>query len=130
MRRRRNMPRYIYMTLLERRDENAEHAEMTERAERAEKRDVFPVIFRVFRHFRVFCVLLLILQGVRAQSGDKEPLLDRLGQRWRAVSPSRVLDGQRLSGLPDADVLREYGLRRVVSRVYTDGKVESSVEVF
>jgi len=36
----------------------------------------------------------------------------------------------RLSGLPDADVLVEYGLQRVVSRVYTDGRVESSVEVF
>src|SRR5262249_53870603 len=80
--------------------------------------------------FRVFCVLLLIPQCVQAQTGDKELLPDRLGQRWRAASPARVLDGQRLSGLPDADVLREYGLQRVVSRVYTDGRVESSVEVF
>jgi hypothetical protein len=80
--------------------------------------------------FRVFCVLLLIPQCVQAQSGDKELLPDRLGQRWRAVSQARVLDGQRLSGLPGADVLREYGLQRVVSRVYTDGRAESSVEVF
>ena len=78
----------------------------------------------------LFSMLLLTAQGVQAQSGDKELLPDRLGQRWRAVSPARVLDGQRLSGLPDADVLGEYGLQRVVSRVYTDGRAESSVEVF
>ncbi len=78
----------------------------------------------------MFCVLLLTAQGVQAQSGDKELLPDRLGQRWRAVSPARVLDGQRLSGLPDADVLGEYGLQRFIGRVYTDGRVESSVEVF
>src|SRR5215470_20082210 len=78
----------------------------------------------------LFSILLLTAQGVQAQIGDKELLPDRLGQRWRAVSPARVLDGQRLSDLPDADVLGEYGLRRFISRVYTDGRVESSVEVF
>src|SRR5262245_5433353 len=80
--------------------------------------------------FGVVCVLLLTAHGVRAQSGDKELLPDRLGQKWQAVSPARVLDAQRISGLPDADVLGEYGLRRVISRAYTDGKVESKVEVF
>jgi hypothetical protein len=83
---------------------------------------------------RVFCVLFFLLlltaQGARAQSSDRELLPWRLGQRWRAVGPARVLDRQRLSSLPDAPVLREYGLQRVVSRVYADGKVESSVEVF
>jgi hypothetical protein len=78
----------------------------------------------------LFSILLFTAQGVQAQSGDKELLPDRLGQRWRAVSPARVLDGQRLSGLPDADVFGEYGLQRFISRVYTDGHVESSVEVF
>lgn len=80
--------------------------------------------------FGVFCVLLLIAQGAQAQSGDKELLPDSVGQRWRAVSQARVLDGQRLEGLPDADLLGEYGLQRVVSCVYTDGRFESSVEVF
>lgn len=83
---------------------------------------------------RVFCflffLLLLTAQGARAQSNDRELLPDHLGQRWRAVGPARVVDGQRLSSLPDASALREYGLQRVVSRVYVDGKVESSVEVF
>jgi hypothetical protein len=115
------------VTFLERQDENAERAE---RAERAEKGNGFPGIFRVFRYFRVFCVLLLIAQGVQAQSGDRELLPDRLGQKWRAVRPARILDGQRLTSLPDADVHGEYGLRRIISRVYTDGRGESSVEVF
>ncbi len=82
----------------------------------------------------LFSVLLLTMgltaQGVQAQSNEKELLPDRLGQRWRAGGPARILDGQRLSSLPDADVLGEYGLRRVISRVYTDGQIESSVEVF
>src|SRR5262249_51490470 len=34
------------------------------------------------------------------------------------------------SSLPEADVRREYGLQRVISRVYTDGKIRASVEVF
>jgi uncharacterized protein DUF6599 len=80
--------------------------------------------------FGVVCILLLTAHGVQAQSGDKELLPDRLGQRWQAVSPARVLDAQRISGLPDADVLGEYGLHRVISRAYKDGKVESTVEVF
>jgi uncharacterized protein DUF6599 len=118
---------YIDMTLLERRDENAEHAE-NRRENILLFRPFRPI--RVFHYFRVICVLLLIAQGVQAQGGDKELLPDRLGQRWRAASPARVLDGRRLTGLPDADALGEYGLQRVISRVYTDGKVESSVELF
>src|SRR5262245_21869842 len=118
------MPRYMDITLLQRRFENAEHAENC--------REIIPFFrsFRVFRYFRVFCVLLLTAQALQAQSDNREILPDRLGQRWRASGPARVLDGQRLSGLPDAAVFGEYGLQRVVSRVYADGRVESSVEVF
>jgi hypothetical protein len=80
--------------------------------------------------FRSLCVLLLTAPSVQAQSADKELLPGRLGQRWRSVGPARILDGQRLSSLPDADANGEYGLQRVIRRVYTDGRVESSVEVF
>ncbi|HEY6400951.1 MAG TPA: DUF6599 family protein [Blastocatellia bacterium] len=76
------------------------------------------------------CVLLLTAQFVQAQSADKDILPDQLGQEWRAAGPARVLEGQRLSGLPDADAHREYGVRRVISRGYTDGGLEFSVEVF
>src|SRR5262245_42127325 len=130
MRRRRSMLKYMDVTLLERRDETAEHAEMAEHAENYWENILLFRSFRVFRYFRAFCVLLLIAQGVQAQHGDKELLPDHLGQRWRAVSPSRIQDVRRLSALPDADVLWEYGLQRVISRVYTDDRVESSVEVF
>src|SRR5262245_13109801 len=132
MRRRRNTTRYTDMTLLERRDENAEGGRRSRIVLSAMTRSsilelLYPLSSTLFH---VFCVLLLTALSVRAQSGDKELLPDRLGQRWRAVSPARVIDGQRLSGLPDADVLGEYGLQRFISRVYTDGRAESSVEVF
>jgi hypothetical protein len=86
------------------------------------------ILFRVF--VVLFSILLLTASGAQGQSNDKELLPDRLGENWQAVNPARVLDGGRLSSLADADVLREYGLQRVISRVYTDGKIKSSVEVF
>jgi hypothetical protein len=129
------MSGYIDMTLLERRDENAVRDRGSRAARemtRSSNRDLLTAIFysRFSTLFSVFCILLLTAQGLHAQSGDKELLPDRLGQRWRAAGPARVLDGQRLSGLPDADVLGEYGLQRVISRVYNDGRVESSIEVY
>src|SRR5262245_61728158 len=117
MRRRRNMPRYIDMTRLDRRYENADGGRGAGIGLSAMSRSSILELLSSIVHplssplFHVFCVLLLTALGVRAQSGDKELLPDRLGQRWRAVNPARVLDGQRLSGLPDADVLGEYGLR-------------------
>src|SRR5262245_61663534 len=131
------------VTLLKRRDENSE----ADRGPRIEDRglrialramtlpsirDLLSSIFypRSSILFAVFCVLLLIAQAVQAQGDDREILPDRLGRKWRAVSPARILDGQRLSSLPDADVRGEYGLRRVISRDYKNGKIQSSVEVF
>ena len=112
------------ITLLERRSENAERAE--------NRRWIIPLFrsFRAFRRFGAFSALLLAAQLVQAQSDNGDILPDRLGQKWRAAGPARVLQGQRLSSLPDADAYREYGVQRVISRVYVDGGVESSVEVF
>lgn len=59
-----------------------------------------------------------------------ELLPDRLGDRWRAIGQAQILDARRFSSLPDADVYGEYGLQRIISRVYTDGKTRVSVEVF
>jgi hypothetical protein len=78
----------------------------------------------------LFSILFLTTQFVQAQSSDREILPDRLGEKWRAAGPARVLNGSRLSGLPDAEALAEYGVQRVISRVYTDGRAESPVEVF
>jgi hypothetical protein len=129
------MLRNMDVALWKRRDENTEGRRGSRIANAMTRSSIIDLLSSIFYHrsstiFLMSCVLLLTAQGVQAQSGDKELLPDRLGQRWRAVSPARVLDGQRLSGLPDADVLGEYGLQRVISRVYTDGRVESSVEVF
>jgi hypothetical protein len=56
-------------------------------------------------------------------------LPDRLGEQWKAVTPAQVLP-QRATELPDQDVLEEYGLQRVIRRVYSDGKIKTSVDVF
>jgi hypothetical protein len=129
------MLRNMDVTLWKRRDENTEGRRGSRIASAMTRSSIIDLLSSIFYPrsstiFFISCFLLLTAQGVQAQSGDKELLPDRLGQKWRAVSPGRVIDGQRLSGLPDADVLGEYGLQRVISRVYTDGRVESSVEVF
>src|SRR5215475_11939566 len=124
------------VTLLERRVENAEHVEEGRGSRVASSYARRPSIFdpqssAFFRVFSLlFSILLLTASGAQGQSNDKELLPDRLGEGWRAAGPARILNAERLSSLPDADVLREYGLRRVINRVYTDGKNESSVEVF
>ncbi|HKQ77906.1 MAG TPA: DUF6599 family protein [Blastocatellia bacterium] len=84
----------------------------------------------LFRTFGVlFSILLLAASGAQGQI-DKELLPDRLGENWRATNPERVFGAERLSSLPDANVLREYGLQRFISRVYANGKTKSTVEVF
>ncbi len=92
---------------------------------------------------RTFCIFLTVLlfahiltsnevrgQSNNDQSKDKALLPDRLGEKWRAVNPARVIEAERISKLPDADVLKEYGLQKITSRIYTDGSLKSSVEVF
>jgi len=128
------------VSLLKRQSENAEHAEKAGNAELAKAyREIIPLLrgfrsFRVSGFFRVFRVMfpILLITAIYAQgqSNEKELLPDRLGENWKSDSPARVLDTERLSSRPDADVLREYGTQRVISRVYTDGKIKSSVEVF
>ena len=124
------------VTLLKRREENAEHAD-EDRGSRIASSHAWrssildprsSILIRMF--CALFSILLLTASGAQGQSNDKELLPDRLGERWRAAGPGRVLDAERLSSLPNADVLREYGLQRVIKRVYTDGKNESSVEVY
>lgn len=55
---------------------------------------------------------------------------DRLGGRWRAISQAQILDARRFSNLADANVYGECGLQKIISRVYTDGRIRVSVEVF
>src|SRR5687767_9493503 len=53
-------------------------------------------LFRLPALAGLFFILFLTAQAVHAQGGDREILTDRLGQKWRAVRPARVFEGQRL----------------------------------
>lgn len=54
----------------------------------------------------------------------------RLGESWRAVSPAQSLNSNQWIVLPDADVYTEYGLRKLTTRIYSDGKSRVTIEVF
>jgi hypothetical protein len=54
----------------------------------------------------------------------------RLGETWRAVGQARIWNVEQFSALPDADVYSEYGLQKIISRVYTNGKTRVTVEIF
>ncbi len=54
----------------------------------------------------------------------------RLGETWRAMGQARIWNVEQFSALPDADVYSEYGLQKIVSRVYTNGKIRVTVEIF
>lgn len=54
----------------------------------------------------------------------------RLGETWRAVGQARIWNVEQFSALPDADVYSEYGLQKIISRAYTNGKTRVTVEIF
>jgi len=92
---------------------------------------LYPRTSPLFRAFGVlFSILLLAASGAQGQINDKELLPDRLAENWRAINPERVLGAERLSSMPNADVLKEYKLQRFISRVYANGKIKSTVEIF
>jgi hypothetical protein len=65
------------------------------------------------------------------QSQIKKDILPPvLGGNWRALSPSRTLNPEDWAVLPNADVYAEYGLHKLTSRIYGDGKSKGIVEVF
>jgi hypothetical protein len=57
-------------------------------------------------------------------------LPDHIGERWKAVGPVRTLDPRNANELADSDAITEYGAERILSRVYTDGKSKTTVELF
>ncbi|MCI0336141.1 MAG: hypothetical protein L0226_01065 [Acidobacteria bacterium] len=59
-----------------------------------------------------------------------ELLPDSLGEKWRATGPPRALNSAEWIILPDADVYGEYGLQRLISRIYSDGTTKASIEIF
>jgi hypothetical protein len=71
--------------------------------------------------------------GVKTTKGSQiknEILPTTLGENWRALSPSRTLNPEEWAILPNADVYAEYGLQKLTSRIYSDGKSKGIVEVF
>ncbi len=90
-----------------------------------------------------FSVALLLLFGsnVLAQNSDqrrdaetsqssRDLLPDRLGEHWRAVGPARALSASQFAILPDADIYSEFGLQKILTRIYADGKARAMVEIF
>jgi len=54
----------------------------------------------------------------------------RLGETWRPAGQARIWNVEQFSALPDADVYSEYGLQKIISRAYTNGKTKITVEIF
>jgi hypothetical protein len=69
-------------------------------------------------------------QNSHAAQQLRDLLPARLGETWRAVGQARVWNIEQFSALPDADVYSEYGLQKIVSRAYTNGKIRTTVEIF
>lgn len=67
---------------------------------------------------------------ISKKSAAFEVLPPRLGANWRAIGPARVLDSEKFAIVQDADLYLEYGLKRLTTRAYTDGKTKVIVEAF
>ena len=57
-------------------------------------------------------------------------LPDKLGNDWRASSPSRKLVADKILETADAKILMEYGLQSVTDRQYSNGKAKLTIEAF
>ena len=68
--------------------------------------------------------------GDNSEQISREVLPARLGSLWHAVSEPRNLTPERFAVVQGAEVYLEYGLRAVITRVYTDGKNQVVVEAF
>jgi hypothetical protein len=69
-------------------------------------------------------------QPAKVTQIKKDILPPTLGGKWRALGPSRALKPEEWAILPNADVYAEYGLQKLTSRIYSDGKSRGIVEVF
>lgn len=50
--------------------------------------------------------------------------------KWKATGASRTLDAEAYSVLPDGSVYKEYGLQKITTQDYTNGKARYTVEDF
>jgi hypothetical protein len=78
----------------------------------------------------------VIAQGQEAQSGRAQAevasalLPDNPSGDWRAVNRTSILKPDEWSILPDGPIYTEYGLQRLHSRIYSNGKAKATVEIF
>jgi hypothetical protein len=103
--------------------------------------------FSLLKKFRPACLIMaivvsLLLFSNRAYSQPQPNQVNQTiqalpesignipGESWRAAGPERVLDESQWTILPNADVYREYGLRKLKSRIYTNDQTKLTVEVF
>ncbi len=69
--------------------------------------------------------------GASQAPGEKSVILpDRFANTWRALTPTRTLNPAQWKILPLARVYDEYGLQKIVSRSYTDGKNRITVDAY
>jgi hypothetical protein len=57
-------------------------------------------------------------------------LPDKLGDDWKATTPSRKSGADKIPEKADAKVLTEYGLQSITDRQYSNGKAKFTVEAF
>ena len=57
-------------------------------------------------------------------------LPDSLDNNWRALNAAKIIQAEALAKLPTGEVLLEYGLQKMASRVYVNDQVKHTVEIY
>lgn len=87
------------------------------------------------------CSLIVVLSLAAFPSFGAEPhplseeslskgLPDKLGNDWRASSPSRKIAADKIPETAESKLLAEYGLQSVTDRQYSNGKAKLTIEAF
>ncbi len=86
-----------------------------------------------------FVISLLFVGAFPTFGADSQPfsedalakgMPDIIGSEWKAKTPSRKLNADKITDGPETKILIEYGLQSVTNRLYTNGKDNFTVEVF
>ena len=87
------------------------------------------------------CFLIFVLSLAAFPSFGAEPhplseeslskgLPDKLGNDWRASSPSRKVAADKIPETAEAKLLVEYGLQSLIDRQYSNGNAKLTIEAF
>ncbi len=91
---------------------------------------------KLFTHL-CFLIVVLSLAAFPSFGAELHPLSeeslskglpDKLGDDWRASSPSRKVAADKITEIAEAKILTEYGLQSVTDRQYSNGKANLRVE--